>query len=88
MFHSSDWGWVCICLYRGINEQGSAHQVSVSSSRPSGDPVTNTLRLQGEKLSSAALFTLLQIALALTLGFNIPSDLFQLAVFLPNSRYH
>ncbi|CAL8462671.1 g2204 [Coccomyxa elongata] len=40
----------------------------------------------GEKLSSAALFTLLQIALALTLGFNIPSDLFQLAVFLPNSR--
>jgi len=42
---------------------------------------------QGEKLSSAALITMVQIGLALMLGFSIPSDLFQLAIFLPNSRH-
>lgn len=30
---------------------------------------------------------MVQIGLALMLGFSIPSDLFQLAIFLPNSRH-
>ena len=42
--------------------------------------------LQGEKLSSAALITLVQIGMYFVLGIGIPAEVYQLALFLPNSR--
>ena len=44
--------------------------------------------LQGEKLSSTLIFTVLQVAAGLLLGIHLPADLAQLVIFLPNSRYH
>ena len=42
--------------------------------------------VQGEKLLSAAVTTLLQIVVFFMLGISIPSEVYQLALFLPNSR--
>ena len=47
---------------------------------------TPMLAVQGEKLSSAALITLVQILVFFVLGISIPAELYQLTLFLPNSR--
>ena len=44
------------------------------------------LNVQGEKLSSTLVFAALQVAVGLLLGIHLPSDLAEVAIFLPNSR--